>query len=199
MFNKHWSLNAKVTILGYNPPTYDLPDNFKFISLGKQEEYGSAWTTALIPYFKQLSDEYFIFLADDYYILSMDKSLMHEAEKYMKKGVEKVHLTNFNNRIFNKEKDVNFNIWEQDAKYRLSLQPCFIRRDYFLRYLYPGKSAWRYETNFYDSRNDGAQILVTKQDIVSYSNFTTQGKTNSRRMSKIMKEDLDALKQIGVF
>jgi len=199
MFNKYWSPDAEVTILGYSPPIYDLPDNFKFVSLGKQEEYGNEWTTALIPYFKQMSDEYFIWLLDDAYILNVDKSLLPVAEEHMKKGVEKVHLTNFDNRIFNKEKDINFNIWDQDARYRLSLQPCFIRRDYFLKYLIPRKIIWQYEIDHEIARNDGAQILISKQDIVSYSNFMRKRKTDSVQISKIRKEDLDALKRLGVF
>jgi len=201
MFNKHWSPNAEVTVLGYNFPTFDLPDNFKFISLGKQEEYGREWTTALIPYFThmQLPDEYFIYLADDYYILDVNEFLMYEAEKHMIDGIEKVHLTNFSNRVFNEEKDVNFNIWDQDAKYRLALQPTFIRRDYFLKYLNTGKTIWQYERNFNDPRNDGAQILVAKQNIVSYSNFSTHRGIAPIQMSKIRKEDLDILKQLGVF
>lgn len=199
MFNKHWSSDAEVTILGYDPPTYDLPDNFRFISLGKQEEYGNEWTTALIPYFKQMPDEYFILLSDDVYILNVDKSLLSEAEKHMKKGIEKVHLTNFDNRIFNKEKDINFNIWDQDARYRLSLQPYFIRRDYFLKYLIPGKIIWTYEADHEIAKNDDAQILVAKQNILSYSNFIRKRKIDSTQVLKIKEEDLDVMKQLGIF
>lgn len=198
MFNKHWSSDAEVTILGYNPPAYDLPDNFRFISLGKQEEYGREWTTALIPYFKQMTDEYFILLLDDFYILNINKPLLHKAENYMINGIEKIHLTSLDDRVFNKEKDINF-YFCQDIKYRLILPPSFIRRDYFFKYLVPGKNTWKYERNYKIAKNDGAQILITKQDIVSYSNFTYRGRVNPTQMSKIGKEDLCVLKQLGVF
>jgi len=199
MFNKHWSPDVEVTVLGYSLPSYDLPDNFRFVSLGKQEEYGNEWTTALIPYFRKLPDEYFIFLADDYYILNVNKSLMLEVEKHMAEGVEKIQLANYGDRVFKEERNVNFYIQKQDARYRLSLQPNFIRTDYFLKYLYPGKTVWRYEMNFNAPRNDGAQILIAKKDIVSYSNFTRKRKPDSVQMSKIKKKDLNTLKQLEVF
>lgn len=199
MFNKYWSPDAEVTVLGYDTPSFDLPDNFKFISLGDQEKYGRDWTTALIPFFKQLPDEYFVLLFDDFYILGIDKSLLPMAKEHMAKGVEKVHLTNFSGRAFKEEKDVNFNIWEQDANYRLSLQPSITRKDYFLKYLKPGKTVWEYELQSVPM-NDGAQILVPKQNVVLYSNFMSKGKVRgSAQISNIKKEDLDAIKQLGTF
>ena len=199
MFNKHWSPDTEVTILGYNHPAYDLPPNFKFISLGKQEEYGSEWTTALIPFFRQLPDEYFILLLDDIYILDINKPLLYEAENHMMDGIEKIHLTSLGNRVLKEEKDINFNVWGQGAKYRLSLLPIFVRRDYFLKYLVPGKTIWKYETNHKAVKNDGAQILVPKQNIISCSNFVSRLIIRPGQISRIEEEDLCMLKQLGVF
>ena len=36
LFNKFWGKEQEVRILGYDKPTFDLPDNFQYISLGKQ-------------------------------------------------------------------------------------------------------------------------------------------------------------------
>jgi len=206
MFNKHWSSNIDVTVLGYSIPSFDLPNNFKFISLGEQKKYGRDWTSALIPFFKQLPDEYFILLLEDYYILHINKSLLYEAEEFMAMGIEKIHLTKYNHlgwRISGEEKGVNFNIIKQDATYRLSLQPIFIRRDYFLKYLNPGKNAWEYEGQHF--KNDGAQILAPKQGIVSFSHILQRGKITGSgqpyksQILRIKKEDLNAIKQLGGF
>jgi len=197
MFNKHWSSDAEATVLGYNAPPFDLPDNFKFVSLGDQKRYGNDWTSALIPFFKKLPDEYFILLLDDCYILNVDNSLLCEAEKHMVEGVEKVRLT-FDTRPGDR-KDANFKIMEQDTSYRLSLQPSFIRRDYFLKYLIPGKTIHDYEINHDAVRNDGAQILLPKQNIIYYSNLVRRGKVDDfEEISKIKKEDLDIIKQWGL-
>jgi len=201
MFNKHWSPSANVTVLGYSIPSFDLPDNFEFISMGEQEKHGRDWTSVLIPFFKQLPDEYFVLLLDDFYILDVNKSLLLEAEKHMAKGVERVHFTiGSRGGIYCTKKDDNFNILNQDANYRLSLQPSFIRKDYFLKYLKLGKSIWQYETQHETPKNDGAQILVPKQDIVPFANFVQKGKFKlSKQTSKIRTEDLNAIKQLGVF
>lgn len=198
MFNKYWVPRADVTVLGYRSPSFDLPDNFKFVSLGDQEKYGRDWTSALIPFFKQLRDEYFLLLLEDIYILNVDKSLLHEAEKHMANGIEKVRLT-FDTRLGDK-KDANFKIMEQDATYRLSLQPSFIRRDYFLKYLEPGKTIWEYETNHDAVRNNGAQILIPEKAIVYYSNFVHKGEVKDiEQISRIKKEDLGVIKQLGLY
>lgn len=203
MFNKYWSHNADVTVLGYSTLSFDLPDNFKFISMGKQKKGDRDWTSALIPFFKQLSDEYFVLLLDDYYIVDTNEFLLREAEEFMAKGVEKIHLTKFDHlgwRISKEEKGINFNILKQNATYRSSLQPIFIRRNYFLKHLYPKKNIWQYESHHDASKNDGAQILVPKRNIVSFSHIAWRGKIlDSRQMSKIRKEDLTIIKELGVF
>ena len=198
MFNKYWLPREDVTILGYNTPDFDLPDNFDFVSLGDQKIYGRDWTSALIPFFKQLPDEYFILLLDDYYILDVNKFLLSEAEKHMARGIEKIRLT-FDARPGDKV-DINFKTMKQNAGYRLSLQPSFIRKDYFLKYLIPGKTIWEYETNHEAIRNDGARILLPKHDIIYYSNFVEKGKVEDiEQISRIKKEDLDMIKKLGVF
>ena len=137
-------------------------------------------------------------LLDDDFILGLNKSLLSIVEEQMAKGIEKIHLTNISGRAFKEEKDVNFNIWEQSANYRLSLQPIVTRRDYFLKYLKPGRTIWEYEIQT-TAMNDGARILIPKQDVVSYSNFIHKGKVSGFERAKIKKEDLDAIKQLGVF
>ena len=36
LFNKFWGSQQEVNIVGFDPPDFELPNNFKFISLGKQ-------------------------------------------------------------------------------------------------------------------------------------------------------------------
>ena len=36
LFNKFWPWNQDVKVLGYDQPTFILPENFEYISLGKQ-------------------------------------------------------------------------------------------------------------------------------------------------------------------
>ena len=45
-FNKYWGEDFQVKILGFTEPNFDLPSNFEFISMGK-EQVGKAkgWST----------------------------------------------------------------------------------------------------------------------------------------------------------
>jgi len=203
MFNKHWSPDVEVTVLGYGVPPPGLPDNFKFVSLAKRQR---DWTSDLIPFFKQLSDEYFGIILDDFYLrVDINKILLCEAEKHMVAGVDKVVFISlrygnpFRRKGIGEEKDANFDIYRQDYKYRLALYPQFVRRDYFLKYLHPGKNIWQYETQFNATKNDGAQILAPKHDIAPYAAVVARGRiSNPNEISKIKEEDLNALRQLGL-
>lgn len=68
-FNKYWSKNINVKILGFSEPDFKLEPNFEFISLGKQQIGGAkGWSNYLIDYFSNIEDEYFIFGLDDFMI-----------------------------------------------------------------------------------------------------------------------------------
>lgn len=207
MFNKHWSPDVEVTVLGYDIPPPGLPDNFKFVSLGKQDRSIKDWAGPLIPFFKQLPDEYFILILDDHYILNINKPLICEAEKHIKSGIDKVFLVNLRaNEIqrtgIGKEKDVNFNWAKQGYVGRLSLHPQIVRRDYFLKHLRSGLNIWEYENNRMKSSprgsmHDGAQMLIPKCNIAPYFNYVVKSKLRANQAIKISKEDLDALKRLG--
>ena len=68
-FNKYWGEDFQVKILGFTEPDFDLPSNFEFISMGK-EQVGKAkgWSNYLIDFFEFIDDEHFIFGIDDFYM-----------------------------------------------------------------------------------------------------------------------------------
>ncbi|GAH07103.1 unnamed protein product, partial [marine sediment metagenome] len=101
--------------------------------------------------------------------------------------------------VIGKEKDANFDIVRQDFNYRLTLCAQFVRRDFFLKKLTPGKNIWQYETQFKAAKHNGAQILTPKQEIAPLCNIVKRGKIAGKEMlAKIKKEDWDALKQLGI-
>ena len=68
LFNKFWSDKQKVYILGYELPSFDLPDNFEFISMGEQKGI-KYWSSDLHKFFSSIDDEYFIYSMEDHFIL----------------------------------------------------------------------------------------------------------------------------------
>ena len=68
-FNKYWSKDIKVKILGFSPPNFKLEPNFEFVSIGEKQIGGAkGWSNYLIDYFTSIDDEYFIFGIDDFIV-----------------------------------------------------------------------------------------------------------------------------------
>jgi hypothetical protein len=68
-FNKYWSKDINVKILGFTPPDFKLESNFEFISMVKEQVGGAnGWSNYLIDFFSSIKDEYFVFGLDDFMI-----------------------------------------------------------------------------------------------------------------------------------
>jgi len=59
LFNKFWSIDKKVTFIGYKIPDFELPSNFSFISLGVQRGH-KYYSEELRTFFDSIDVEYFI-------------------------------------------------------------------------------------------------------------------------------------------
>ena len=68
LFNKFWSDKQQVKIVGFEPPAWQMPDNFEFISLGKQRGI-KYWSDDYIDFFNSINDEYFIHMVENEFLL----------------------------------------------------------------------------------------------------------------------------------
>jgi hypothetical protein len=159
LFNKYWP-GQEVTFLGYDDSSLPkLPDNFNFVSLGKQDN--SSWSSPLIPYIDSLEDEHFIFTMEDMVLVDhVDVEKMKLLENEIISGnAEKVILETCLN-IYSTEYKPGIAQIKPDAPYRTTLIPCIWKKDYFLKYLKPNFSAWDFEIeNMLESKKDGANII----------------------------------------
>jgi len=161
LFNKYWP-NQDVTILGFddsNLPT--LPDNFDYVSLGKQSDFGKYWTNPLIPYINNIKEEYFVAMAGDMLITDyVDVERMQLLEKEIScSNAEKAILDTHLN-AYSIEYKAGIVQLSPDAPYRTTLHPAIWRKEYFKKYLKPNLTAWDFEIkNIPESQNDGATII----------------------------------------
>lgn len=78
-FNKYWSSSAQVDVVGDEPPTEKLPDNFNFIHSGK-DDGKSSWSNLMISYLNNVDDEYTLLFFDDHFITGkIDLDVIQEA------------------------------------------------------------------------------------------------------------------------
>ena len=163
--NKYWNPNPSVVVLGYKEPSFNLGDNFEFISLGKDRGVGHIGND-LINFFNSIEDEHFIFTVDDFFpIREVDTDLLGYLEKKMvKEDISRIPLidqvSNKPNSII--EKKDNFTIIEmsQEADYRKSAVWSMWSKSYFLKYMWDTMNLWEWELDV-KCKNDGHRIVGT--------------------------------------
>ena len=83
LFNKNWSKDIEVVLLGYKKPKEELPSNFEFVSLGKDSK-STPWSNKLIDFFNKIEDEYFFLCFEDHFLIQKgDIELFQEGGKFI--------------------------------------------------------------------------------------------------------------------
>lgn len=162
LFNRYWP-EQQVTILGFNTINKPrLPDNFEYVSLGRQDDFGRYWTDPLIPYIKELDEDYFVLMMGDFLLTDyVETKKFNILESEVKHGdADKVildtHLSAYTVPFKPGVRELR-----QEAPYRTTLHPAIWRKEYFLKFLKPNLTAWQFETlNMPESRRDKARILL---------------------------------------
>lgn len=195
LFNKFWSEDQKVTFLGYDKPSFDLPSNFDFVSLGAQRGL-SYWADDIRPVLESCPSDYFIYTAEDQFItrpvdFSSLKNLLKVCDNY---NPARIALTNtVSNQLFD-DVDNEIVISNQNSNYRLSLIWSIWRKDYFLKHLHTNFSPWDFEvSNMSKVKMDGEDIIGCKENFpIGHCNAVqTRGAVNGFDYSKAKLNFLD--------
>ena len=172
LFNKFWCYETEVRVLGYTKPNFDLPENFKFISLGKQRG-PKFWSNDMIDYYSNCEHEYFYAMFEDGFIIDhVNKEILDLAMK--------VAFTNHKDTFFrfNLSLDTqqrphrilkhynSFNLIEaaQGTHYRQSTQHSIWSKKRFLEKLRPNMSPWDFELDNRSAMYDGLAVYATSQN-----------------------------------
>tara|TARA_R110002051_G_scaffold283387_2_gene345193 strand:+ start:150 stop:926 length:777 start_codon:yes stop_codon:yes gene_type:complete len=169
LFNKFWSPQQEVIIVGFDPPTFKLPDNFKFVSLGKQRGI-QYWHDDLISTMDLIKEDYFIQMPENELIIRpVNHIILNHFKQYISPSMGRIDLTpGPSTRAFNVLESTNdYDIIEstQDSDCRVSMRACIWNKEYFSRNLKSGESPQYFET--YGSsiaKNDGMQIISSNRD-----------------------------------
>jgi len=172
-FNKYWGDWQRVIVLGYKKPAFNLPKNFEFISMGK-DQGPNDWSRPIYEILKKVSDEYIFFTMDDEpaidhlkpHILEDLFGRMKKDDKIVRAGIgfgpsQRPHLYNL------KERKIDYDIYElkQSAPYRITTQFSLWRTQYLLKYLNKKQSAWDFELKGSEAaKKDEKVILGTARD-----------------------------------
>jgi hypothetical protein len=167
LFNKFWSDEQEVVVLGYKTPNFKLPNNFSFVSMGKSINNPSEWSNGLIDYFSNIEDEWFMYATEDMFLVNpVDFKSLKKLKGYTKdKSTGRIGLTNdiHIKTCFN----ITDNVVEmtQDSQYRISCITSIWNKEYMLKTLKRDMTPWEFEVNGTSaSCNDGYRILGLNSD-----------------------------------
>ena len=164
--------DTKVTIVGYDSPQYDLPENVLFESIGTNDDVKN-WAIDLKNYFKSVDDEYFVYMNDDAAIVDnldielfnlfldvIDKNTEHSNVKLGRISLTK-DVSNLPNEVIGDYGDFSLVQLNQSSDYRLSTQFSIWNKEYLIMYMNENMSPWEFELQS-SAKNDNWTILGTR-------------------------------------
>lgn len=199
LFNKNWSDKQPVEIVGYKKPDFELPPNFTFVSLGEQKGGPENFTTDLAPYFAKQPD-WFIWMMDDTFIRSVNEGkvcMLYFLSCQEKCG--KLNLTRATRIQDHTAYDTSGGrVLEatQTSMYRLATQPSIWNREYLLKYMIPGLSPWKFETQW--AHNDGWRIFGLENEPLIHNEGVTKHDIYKLNLHGIPKEQILEMEDLGI-
>lgn len=176
LFNKFWPNSQKVTVLGYNLPDYELPENFNYVSLGTQRG-PKYWSNDMKDYFQSCEHEIFYLTTEDGFIVdNVDKDIIEMAikiaflnpdDKFMRFNLT-ADVQSRRHEVLKSFEDYSLIKAGQRTVYRQSLQHSIWRKDSFLNKLIDNQSPWDFELDNKRGVMDGLDVYATRDKYAVY-------------------------------
>ena len=209
LLNKYWVPNPRVFVMGFTPPSFKLPENFSFHSLGRFEDYPfGKWSNAMRKAVELVPDDVFCLMLEDYWpTRQVDTRAVKILYDYMHqfKYVFKIDLCG--DRLYAFGADLNYgHVAHLDlvksmpgSPYHCSLMSGLWRKEHFLRHLVPNESPHEVEligtTRF---SHDGSIIcLGTRQWPLRHTLAFRGNDPKKLLLDELDKSDIDQLRSMG--
>ncbi len=181
LFNTYWSAQQPVTVVGYTPPEFQLPDNFTFYSIRSPEYPQGQWSDGIIEYLANEPEDMFTLMLDDYWLCrTVDVAGVATLGDYLAEHPTVLRLDLTTDRLyaggmFEVESFGHYDIIEtpEGTPYQMSLQAGIWRKALLLSLLERGKSPW--EVELHTSPPASMRVLGTRQWPCRYINVFKGG------------------------
>lgn len=206
LLGKYWSPAQPVVVGGFSPPTFPLPGNIRFHSIGPFSDYPvNKWSDGLIDFLQAVDDEAFVLLLEDMWPsrpVNVEAVQMCYDYALQFKSVLKIDL--YTDRLYAWGVSDYGHCGYLDllrsnpaSQYHMSMMPGVWRRDNLLSVLIRGETPWQVElagTPRVAARDD-LMVLGTRQcpyrTILAYRGGDP-GKVNT---AGLQAEDVDYLRK----
>lgn len=193
LYGKYW--NEPFTLLGYDKPQCELPDNCTWHSMGVQGPVNE-WSTDIRRFVEQQDSDWLIWIMED----TILKEKVDDTMSWALTGIPNVGRVNLTNDVSKREHindEMGVVYASPTSRYRLSTQPSIWNRRYLLQYLTPGLSPWDFETQ--DPINDGWQILGLVNYPVKHNEGVTKRDIYKLNLDGVAPEDIEHIKTIAAW
>ncbi len=210
LLKKYWQPMPAVTVAGFSPPPFALPDGVHFISLGEFSAFPiGMWSDALIGALKAMPDEFVTIMLEDYWLIRPVKSaLVETAYGYMKTHTSTVKFDLCADRLYAGDANTNYGkygdldlVWSRPGSpYHLSLMAGIWNKKHLLSVLKGGWSPW-------DVEIDGTRVLSRRQDLyvvgshqwpVKHTLAFRGGDEAALLLHELDGGDIDSLRDLGL-
>jgi len=176
LLNKYWNKeNQKFVILGFQKPTFELPENFKFVSMAANQDGGAnKFCNYIYEYFSSIDDEHILFDLDDFLPLDYLNTEIFEdllSIAQSDESVAKIYMGHYpgsrgGHEIIKTSKDYDVYSQHSDAPYSLSLTTGVWNKSYFTKYLKKAidshnSNPWAFELMSPATNGDGSKRIGT--------------------------------------
>jgi hypothetical protein len=153
---KKYGGGRDVEVAGFTPPSF-LPENVKFTSIGRFEDYPvEKWSDAVIKYLQSIPDEYVLILLEDYWLMrpvnweAIDTAFEYSMAQPVEWHDAVIRLDVAADRMFSKDAHYllpwgNVDICKAKGDYSLSFQASIFNRKLLLEVMRPGETPWQSE------------------------------------------------------
>ncbi|MBL7738700.1 MAG: hypothetical protein JNK14_05735 [Chitinophagaceae bacterium] len=176
-YAKYW--DDPFELVGYKMPDIELPGNCLFVSLGKQrgpDYFGED----MRRYFSQ-QPGWFVWMMEDTFIKGFNKFAFNEMEALCHQGIGRINLTTEGMKRGHYTGDHLYYV-DQSAKYRLSTQPSIWNKEFLLKYMKPGLTPWKFETQ---ETNDDYDVIGPLINIVDHNEGVRKHNINELNLEGI--------------
>ena len=210
LMNKYWRPNPQVIVGGFTAPTFDLPTNFHFHSLGRFEDYPvNRWSNALIKMLLELPHENFVLMLEDYWITKPVKSgYLDIIADYMKQFEYVARFDLTGDRFYSgyakpygKAGPIDLIISDPESQYHCSLIAGMWRRSHMLKILVEGETPWQVElegTTRLRAISEYVIVLGTTDPPLSHTLALRGGNDSQLLLDELRKEDVAEMRRLGL-
>lgn len=210
LLKRYWQPSPTVVVGGFSSPTFPLPHNFTFHSLGKFEEYPvNRWSDALIRMLLELPHEVFVLMLEDYWLCQpVDVAAINVACDYMNQFeyVARFDLTadrKFSGfaKPYGKAGHVNLLLSDPDSQYHCSLMAAVWRRKHLLKILVSGETPWETElngTNRLSALRDHCIVLGTADPPLKHTLAFRGGENGKLLLDEVPPQDVEEMTTLGL-